>query len=163
MEHHGVGVCYCWLWKAISSYISDHMLMASSCNPSPTHRVLHIPLMNAERAWAYSQSLKAQATNKPSATLRTRVLGRLHRASSSARELAALAAATCDAATCAEAEAYAAWMTALWVAERGQDWPKALAKYQRTRCVGFVWCVVWCVLCGVVFWCVLCGMMHMCL
>ncbi len=98
--------------------------------------------MNAERAWAYSQSLKAQATNKSSATLRTRALGRLHRASSSARELAALAAATCDAATCAEAEAYAAWMTALWVAERGQDWPKALAKYQRTRCVGFVWCVV---------------------
>lgn len=89
--------------------------------------------MTAERAWAYSQSLKAQATNKPSATLRSRVLGRLGRARTSARDLAVLAAATCDGPTRAEAEAYAAWMAALWLAEKGQDWDRALAKYQRTR------------------------------
>lgn len=96
--------------------------------------VLHIPLINAERAWAFAQSLKVQATEKPSSALRTRALGRIARASRSARELAALAAQTCDDITRAEAAAYAAWMTALWLAERGQDWPRALAQHQRARC-----------------------------
>lgn len=106
-----------------------------STTPTPPHRVLHIPLINAERAWAYAQALKARAAEKPTSSLRNRALGRLARASRSARELAALAAQTCDDITRAEAAAYASWMTALWLAERGQDWPRALAQHQRARCL----------------------------
>lgn len=99
----------------------------------PICSVLHIPLINAERAWAYAQALKALVAEKPSSSLRTRALGRIARAARSALELAALAAQTCDDITRAEAAAYASWMTALWLAERGQDWPRALAQHQRAR------------------------------
>lgn len=96
-------------------------------------RHLHIPLMNAERAWAYSQALKNANADKPKASTRAHAAARLAKAVVWAQELCRLALETADAATVVEAEAYSAWMHATWLSERERDWELSLGKYARAK------------------------------
>jgi RNA-binding signal recognition particle 68 len=62
-------------------------------------RYLHIPLMNAERAWAYAQDLKreVEAAGGHAPDKRHHSIRRLTKAAMWAAELSRLAAARCDA------------------------------------------------------------------
>lgn len=62
---------------------------------------LHIPLVQAERAWAYAMDLKGQLEDAPAAAApkRQHLVRRLSKAARHAGELVALASARCDART----------------------------------------------------------------
>lgn len=126
-------------------------------------RHLHIPLVQAERAWAYAMDLKSQLEQGGAAQKRQHLIRRLAKASRHAGELAALTAARCDARTqvgCAwwcrivrsagtcsssnwlrvgtpplqlEADAYSLWMAGSLLLEKETDWEGALARFMRAR------------------------------
>ncbi|KAK9814357.1 hypothetical protein WJX72_004470 [[Myrmecia] bisecta] len=96
-------------------------------------RYLEIPLVNAERAWAYAMELKNQVEEKPDPRKRLHLIRRLAKAARWAGELARVAAQRCDVRTCLEAEAYLAWMSGNVLLEKEVDWETALAKYLRAQ------------------------------
>lgn len=96
---------------------------------------MQIPLMNAERAWAYSMDLKKEAENNSAkaSNKRHHSIQRLAKAAAWAAELARLAAERCDTRGALEAEAYASWMGGLLALEREADWHSALAQLSRSK------------------------------
>jgi hypothetical protein len=64
---------------------------------------------------------------------RGHLVRRLTKAAAHARELAALAAARCDARSSLEAEAYSAWMAGTLLLERESDWEGAAAAFRRAH------------------------------
>lgn len=89
--------------------------------------------MQAERAWAFAMDLKSQLEQQATPAKRQHLVRRLAKASRHAAELAALAAARCDARTQLEAEAYSLWMAGSVLLERESDWEGALARFLRAR------------------------------
>lgn len=72
-------------------------------------RYLHIPLILAERAWAYAMQLRQESNTEP--RKRFHLIGKLRKACGWALQLQELCAGeACDARTKLEAEAYVAWM-----------------------------------------------------
>jgi hypothetical protein len=98
-------------------------------------RVLSIPLMTAERAWAYAMQLKAQAAEeKDNTRLKFHVMRRLQRAAACAAQLEALCATCATPRTQLEAEAYGTWMRATLCFERNA-FPEALQQFLRAKYV----------------------------
>jgi len=98
-------------------------------------RYLHIPLVNAERAWAYSLELKREVEAAPAkaAAARRHSVRRLAKAAYWAGELAKLAAARCDTRSALEAEAYASWMKGMLGLEKEADWHVAADDLKRAK------------------------------
>ncbi|KAI7837680.1 hypothetical protein COHA_008473 [Chlorella ohadii] len=96
-------------------------------------RHLHIPLVQAERAWAYAMDLKGQLEQQMEAQKRQHLIRRLAKAVRHAAELVQLTAARCDARTQLEAEAYSLWMAGSLLLEKESDWEGALARFLRAR------------------------------
>lgn len=72
-------------------------------------RFIHIPLMLAERAWAYAMQLRQEANTEP--RKRFHLVGKLRKATVYALQLQELCNSEyCDARTKLEAEAYSAWI-----------------------------------------------------
>ncbi|XP_053694455.1 signal recognition particle subunit SRP68 [Sabethes cyaneus] len=72
-------------------------------------RFIHIPLMLAERAWAYAMQLRQESNTEP--RKRFHLVGKLRKATVYALQLQELCASDyCDARTKLEAEAYSAWI-----------------------------------------------------
>lgn len=94
---------------------------------------LQLPLICAERDWAFAMESKGKLDGEKAAEMRQSMLRRLSTAASHAAEFSRLAAARCDARTSLEAEAYAAHMSGLHLVEHPDRKPKALAKLQRAR------------------------------
>lgn len=92
------------------------------------HRALLIPLVLAERDWAFAMDVKRTQPAGPHRA-RRRVLARLHRAVFHADSLSALARTVADEATVLEAEAYAQGLRAALALEQ-EAWAAALAAYQ---------------------------------
>ncbi|KAJ1627916.1 hypothetical protein T492DRAFT_841980 [Pavlovales sp. CCMP2436] len=108
---------------------AKRVLRPDDCTDS---RHLLIPLMNAERAWAYAMHLKREsgAESRP----RHHMLTRLAKAARWASELQALCAKRGDHRTALEAEAYGAWMSANHMIER-ENWASALRGIFRARTI----------------------------
>ncbi|PRW56110.1 Signal recognition particle subunit SRP68 isoform A [Chlorella sorokiniana] len=96
-------------------------------------RHLHIPLVQAERAWAYAMDLKSQLEEQMQAQKRQHLIRRLAKAARHAVELVQLTAARCDARSQLEAEAYSLWMAGSLLLEKESDWEGALARFLRAR------------------------------
>lgn len=92
-------------------------------------RYLHIPLFNAERAWAQAMELKKMVEEKMELKQRHHMVRRLAKAALWASQLARLASSKCDTRSRIEAEAYASWMLGSVLLEKGKDWELALAKF----------------------------------
>eukprot|EP00752_Nemacystus_decipiens_P010255 g9139.t1 len=88
---------------------------------------LEIPLMTAERAWAYGMQRKQETPNAPY-RVRRHVTTRLAKAAKWAADLDALCAETADERTCLEATAYSAWMSGNLLLEK-EAWREALERY----------------------------------
>lgn len=95
-------------------------------------RHLLIPLMNAERAWAYAMHIKRVSPGE--ARPRHHMIARLVKAARWAGELQALCTQRADQRTQLEAEAYAAWMSANHLIER-ESWAPALRSIFRARTI----------------------------
>ncbi len=93
---------------------------------------LQIPLMTAERAWAYAMQLKFEMNTEP--RKKFHMVSRLKKASKEAQRLCALVAdeERCDARTKLETRAYAAWMTGTMLFEL-QRWTEAAAELTDAR------------------------------
>ncbi|KAI3436731.1 hypothetical protein D9Q98_006146 [Chlorella vulgaris] len=96
-------------------------------------RQLHIPLMQAERAWAYAMDLKSQLEQKVVTQKRQHLIRRLSKAATHAAELVALTSQRCDTRTQVEAEAYSLWMAGSVLLEKESDWEGALARFLKSR------------------------------
>ncbi|KAL6755220.1 subunit of the signal recognition particle [Haematococcus lacustris] len=96
-------------------------------------RFLHIPIFNAERAWAYSMELKKQVEVEMHARKRRHLVSRLSKAAAWAKDAARLVAAVGDPRSTAEAEAYASWLLGSLLLEKETDWQRALAQLTRAR------------------------------
>ena len=89
-------------WCRCSGDAGGRRCLPPPCPPplsAPASRHLHIPLVQAERAWAYAMDLKSQLEQKAEASTRHHLIRRLAKAAQHAGELAALAAQRCDART----------------------------------------------------------------
>ncbi|PXF40910.1 Signal recognition particle subunit SRP68 [Gracilariopsis chorda] len=91
-------------------------------------RSLQIPLVLAEREWAFAMDVKREQAAGPSRTRRT-ILAKLSRAVHHAEHFAALCRQVADDSTVLEAEAYAKTMIAALALEREQ-WATALHAYE---------------------------------
>lgn len=111
------------------SKFAKRTLRPTDCTES---RHLLIPLMNAERAWAFAMHIKRVAAGE--ARPRHHMIARLAKAARWASELQALCAERGDHRTLLEAEAYAAWMTANHMIER-ESWAPALRGIFRARTI----------------------------
>eukprot|EP00899_Mesostigma_viride_P007214 jgi/Mesvir1/16494/Mv10047-RA.2 len=99
-------------------------------------RHLHVPLVNAERAWSHAMELKASAAGGALAPAkRAHLLRKLSKAAMWADLFAKLCATRSDSRTALEAEAYASWMRGSLQLEREDDWEGALSKFVRARAV----------------------------
>ena len=98
-------------------------------------RHLLIPLVNAERAWAHAQELKAAVAQgcPEAAPKRHHAIKRLSKAAAWAAQLAHLAGERADPRTALEAEAYSSWMSGSALLERETDWPAAVAAFLRAQ------------------------------
>lgn len=77
--------------------------------PTADERFLHIPLILAERAWAYAMQLRQEANTEP--RKRFHLIGKLRKACGWALQLQELCTSdACDARTKLEAGAYVSWM-----------------------------------------------------
>lgn len=119
---------------------TPHPITAAAVAAEP--RLLEVPLMTAERAWAMAMEIKDEASAavdrggggggggaaapRNAARARRAVLGRLAKATAAARELRALAIVTATADTITEVDAYVGWVTGHWRVEAA-DWVGALA------------------------------------
>ncbi|CAM9827301.1 unnamed protein product [Laminaria digitata] len=88
---------------------------------------LEIPLMTAERAWAYAMQRKQETVDAPYRVKR-HVVTRLDKASKWAAQLEALCLETADERTCLEATSYSAWMAGNLLLEK-EEWREALERY----------------------------------
>lgn len=96
-------------------------------------RHLHIPLMDAERAW--SKAMEIQKSMEESGVVNKRkhfMVSKFAIASKHATHLAALCSARCDSRTYIEAEGYAAMMKAQWQKEK-ENWSLALQEFGKAR------------------------------
>ena len=100
---------------------------------------LCVPLLNAERAWAFFMQLKGDADLAASGEIapltsraRQQMRSRLHRAVEWGEKLRDLCADTADDRTMLEAEAYAAWMAGTLELER-DAWAAALPRFQTAK------------------------------
>jgi signal recognition particle subunit SRP68 len=100
---------------------------------APAASFLHIPLFNAERAWAYAMELKKELESSMDKRKRQHLIRRLAKAHRWAVDCAALVGQRCDPGSALEAEAYAAWMHGNLLLEKESDWELALAKYMRAK------------------------------
>lgn len=91
-------------------------------------RFLYIPLINAERAWAYGMQLKQEANTET--RKRFHLLRRLRRAVVHSSNLLRLCekCGRCDTRTKLEAQAYAAWMLGNVQFEQ-QQWKEAFENF----------------------------------
>eukprot|EP00887_Chlorella_sp_A99_P002852 scaffold6.g2852.t1 len=108
-------------------------------------RHIHIPLVQAERAWAHAMELKNQARHyrlssgvahveqEMEPQKRHHLISLLSKAAAHAAELVRLASQRCDARTQLEAEAYSSWMAGSMLLEKESDWEQALARFVRAR------------------------------
>ncbi len=98
-------------------------------------RVLQIPLITAERAWAYAMQLKADmADDKDNSRLKYHLLRRLQKAAKIATDLEQLCSTCADARTQLEAVAYSTWMGANVLFERN-NFSAALQKFTAAKYV----------------------------
>jgi signal recognition particle subunit SRP68 len=88
-------------------------------------RHLLVPLLMAERAWAYAMQLKLDAEDGVPCSVRRHMCRRLAKATKFARELEQLCTSAADERTCLEATAYAEWMVGIYSLEREQ-WMEAM-------------------------------------
>ncbi|CAM9335457.1 unnamed protein product [Choristocarpus tenellus] len=89
-----------------------------------TSRHLEIPLMMAERAWAYAM-LKKQESAKAPYRFTHHMMKRLSKAAKWAKDLEMLCAETADERSCLEASSYSAWMSGNVLLEK-EAWEEAL-------------------------------------
>ncbi len=96
-------------------------------------RHLMLLLVNAERAWSFAMHLKQESASGADASARYRVhsMRRLRKASTWATQLREICAATADAKTQLEADAYAAWMRGN-VALESEQWSAAKEAFAAT-------------------------------
>lgn len=95
-------------------------------------RLLLVPLIMAERAWSYAMQLKQDNENDEYPRKYFHMKRRLTKAAKWSTELKELCAATCDARTSLEAEAYEAVMHANLTVQN-EDWANAAAKFMHAR------------------------------
>jgi len=92
-------------------------------------RLLQIPLVAAERAWAYAMDIKNEIEQSQAPYKRRHMIKRLSKAHVHAKELASLVGArSLDARSAVEADAYLHWMAGTLYLEKGRDWQVALQK-----------------------------------
>ncbi|CAM9580059.1 unnamed protein product [Ectocarpus sp. 13 AM-2016] len=88
---------------------------------------LEIPLMMAERAWAFAMQRKQETADAPY-RVRRHVVTRLAKAAKWSGDLEALCLETADERTCLEATAYCAWMSGNLLLEK-EAWREALDRF----------------------------------
>jgi signal recognition particle subunit SRP68 len=91
-------------------------------------RHLYIPLMNAERSWAYAMHLKHEITESDNSRLKYTMMKKLIKAAAHSKQLSDLCTARGDNRTVLEAEAYAAAMAGYLLLEK-EDWKEALENF----------------------------------
>ncbi|KAL1116023.1 hypothetical protein AAG570_005518 [Ranatra chinensis] len=96
-------------------------------------RYLYIPLMLAERAWAYAMQLRQESNTEP--RKKFHLISRLRKASHHAQQLHLLCQSDlCDARSKLEAQAYLAWMTGSLQFEL-HLWKQAMDNFQQAQMV----------------------------
>ena len=106
---------------------------ASLHNAAIEGKHLQLPLMHAERAWAYAMQLKFEMNSEP--RKKYHMINRLKKAKHYADQLTALVmteGAPVDAITKLEAQAYDAWMTGT-LAFESSDWSTAMKAFTSAR------------------------------
>lgn len=92
-------------------------------------RLLQVPLVAAERAWAYAMDIKNEIEQSKAPHKRRHMLKRLTKAHGHAKELAGLVAARShDTRSTVEADAYLHWIAGSLYLEKGNNWEMALQK-----------------------------------
>ncbi len=90
-------------------------------------RLLQVPLLAAERAWAYAMDIKNEMEQSNAPYKRRHMMKRLSRAHGHAKELASLVAArSLDTRSTVEADAYVHWIAGSMYLEKGNSWEAAL-------------------------------------
>ncbi|CAF4900249.1 unnamed protein product [Pieris macdunnoughi] len=108
---------------------STHLTSSNSEN-----RLLCVPLLQAERAWAHAMQLRQEANTEP--RKKFHLISRLKKACSHAHLLLQLCeeSGVCDARTQLEAGAYAAWLSGALLVEL-QQWRPAAESLKRAQIV----------------------------
>ncbi|XP_013199691.1 signal recognition particle subunit SRP68 [Amyelois transitella] len=108
---------------------TTHLVSSNSEN-----RLLCVPLLQAERAWAHAMQLRQEANTEP--RKKFHLVSRLKKAYSHAQTLLQLCeeSGACDARTQLEAGAYAAWLSGILLVEL-QQWRVAAEALQRAQLV----------------------------
>lgn len=91
------------MWHLLSASLLIHIHVRLTLKSPLDARWLHIPLYDAERAWAYAMELK-HATDGPTSRMRFHLLKRLQKAAKLADKFAELCAHRADDQTSLEAE-----------------------------------------------------------
>lgn len=97
-------------------------------------RFFMIPLISAERCWAYAMQLKQQLEEEDNPRWRFHLLKRLKKAGKWAAQLAALCQEKGDTRTELEAEGYSAWMAGN-IAFETENFSVALERFSYAKCV----------------------------
>ncbi|KAL4709872.1 hypothetical protein ACJJTC_003835 [Scirpophaga incertulas] len=108
---------------------ANHLTAANAEN-----RLLYVPLLQAERAWAHAMQLRQEANTEP--RKKFHLISRLKKACSHAQNLLVLCeqSGVCDARTQLEAGAYAAWLSGALLLEL-QQWRPAAESLRRAQLV----------------------------
>ena len=97
-------------------------------------RLLHIPLVSAERAWAYAMDIKNEIEQSNAPSKRHHMIRRVSKAAMHARTLSKLVSKRCkDTRSSLEAEAYEHWITGTMHLERGIDYGKARVHFEHAK------------------------------
>lgn len=97
-------------------------------------RVLHIPLLMAERGWAFGMQKKGeQAAMGHSLKRRGTMLRKFTQAVKASNALTALCGRMCDARTCLEAEGYSEMIKGISCMENDRKWNQALRHFTKTK------------------------------
>ncbi|XP_063362163.1 signal recognition particle subunit SRP68 [Cydia amplana] len=101
--------------------------------PKAEPRLLCVPLLQAERAWAHAMQLRQEANTEP--RKKFHLVSRLKKAYAHSQSLLELCeSGVCDARTQLEAGAYAAWLSGVLLVEL-QQWRGAAESLQRAQLV----------------------------
>lgn len=95
-------------------------------------RLLHIPLVSAERAWAYAMDVKNEVEQSNAPEKRHHMIRRITKAALHAKEMVSIVSVRCDTRSNLEAEAYCSWMVGTMYLEKGRDWETALSHFQKS-------------------------------
>ncbi len=99
-------------------------------------RLLQVPLLAAERAWAYAMDIKNEMEQSNAPYKRRHMMKRLSRAHVHAKELASLVAArSLDTRSTVEADAYLHWIAGCMHLEKSNSWKAALENLGHAQCV----------------------------